>query len=78
MNKGQILWNNSVRNKLFEIKPVIGQSQPVVRNDRQQEVVLARLCIGYKRITHTATNPSPSLPIPVGLNFLFLNFDSKI
>ena len=26
----------------------------------------------------TANNPSPSLPIPVGLNFLFLNFDNKI
>ena len=25
-----------------------------------------------------ATNQSPSLPIPVGLNLLFLNFDSKI
>ena len=27
---------------------------------------------------HTATNQTPSLPIPVGLHFLFLNFDSKI
>ena len=26
----------------------------------------------------TATNPSPSSHIPVGLNFLFPNFDSKI
>ena len=26
----------------------------------------------------TATNPAPSLPIPVGLNFLLPNFDSKI
>ena len=42
LNKWQILWNNSVGNKLFEIKPVIGQSQPVVRNVRQEEVVLAR------------------------------------
>ena len=32
LNKWQILWNNSVGNKLFEIKPVIEQSQPVVRN----------------------------------------------
>ena len=28
--------------------------------------------------TITATNAAPSLPIPVGLSFLFLNFDSKI
>ena len=26
----------------------------------------------------TATNPSPSSHIPVGLNFLFRNFESKI
>ena len=53
LNKWQILWNNSVGNKLFEIKPVIGQSQPVVRNVRQEEVVLARLRIGNTRITHS-------------------------
>ena len=43
-----MLLNNSVGYKLFEIKTVIGQSQPVVRNVRQEEVVLARL-----RISHT-------------------------
>ena len=53
VNKWQMLWNNSVGNKLFEIKPVIGQSQPVVRNVRQEEAVLARLRIGHTRITHS-------------------------
>ena len=53
LDKWQILWNNSVGNKLFEIKPVLGQSQPVVRNVRQEEVVLARLRIGHTRITHS-------------------------
>ena len=53
VNKWQLLWNNSVGNKLFEIKPVIGQSQPVIRNFRQEEVVLARLRIGHTRITHS-------------------------
>ena len=53
VNKWQLLWNSSVGNKLFEIKPVIGQSQPVVRNVRQEEVVLARLRIGQRKITHT-------------------------
>ena len=33
--------------------PVIGQSQPVARNVRQEEVVLARLRIGHTRITHS-------------------------
>ena len=53
VNKWQLLWNNSVGNKLFEIKPVIGQSQPVVRNVRQEEVVFVRLRIGHTRITHS-------------------------
>ena len=34
------------------VKPVIGQSQPEVRNVRE-EVVLARLRIGHTRITHS-------------------------
>ena len=33
---------------------MIGQSQPVVRNVRQEEVVLARLRIGHTRITHSS------------------------
>ena len=53
VNNWQILWTNSVSNKLFEIKPVIGQSQPIVRNVRQEEVMLARLRIGHTRITHS-------------------------
>ena len=53
VNKWQILWTNSVSNKLFEIKPVIGQSQPIVRNVRQEEVMLARYRIGHTRITHS-------------------------
>ena len=48
-----MLLNNSVGNKLFKIKPVIGQSQPVVRNVGLEEVVLARLRIGHTRITHS-------------------------
>ena len=36
----------------FRLTPVTGQSQPVMRNVRQ-EVVLARLRIGHTRITHT-------------------------
>ena len=53
VNKWQLLWSSSVGNKLFEIKPVIGQSQPVVRNVRQEEVVLARLRIGQTKIVQT-------------------------
>ena len=39
----QTSWNNSIGNKLLEIKPKIGEHQSVVRNIRIEEVVLARL-----------------------------------
>ena len=32
-------WNNSIGNKLLEIKPTIGEYQSVVRNIRKEEVV---------------------------------------
>ena len=70
LNKWQILWNNSVGNKLFEIKPVIGQSQPVVRNVRQ-EVVLARLRIGHTRITHAYLLKREEPPYYFGCDTLF-------
>ena len=33
------LWNNSIGNKLIDIKPIIGKYQSVVRNIRQEEVI---------------------------------------
>ena len=48
-----ILWNNSIGNKLLEIKSIIGEHQPVVRNIRKEEVVLARLRLGHTRDTHS-------------------------
>ena len=71
LNKWQILWNNSVGNKLFEIKPVIGQSQPVERNVRQEEVVLARLRIGHTRITHSYLLKREEPPYCFGCDTLF-------
>ena len=46
-------WNNSIGNKLLEIKPTIGEHQSVVRNIRKEEAVLARLRSGQTRITHS-------------------------
>ena len=43
LNNLQTSWNNSVGNKLYDIKPIIGSSQTVVRNIRLEEVVLARI-----------------------------------
>ena len=53
LNNWQTSWNNSVGNKLYDIKPNIGSSQSVVRNIRLEEVVLARIRIGHTRITHS-------------------------
>ena len=47
-----LTWNNSIGNKLLEIKPTIGEHQSVVRNIRK-EVVLARLHLGHTRIIHS-------------------------
>ena len=54
-----------------EIKPVIGQSQPVVRNVRQEEVVLARLRIGHTRITHSYLLKQEEPPYCFGCDTLF-------
>ena len=45
--------NNSIENKLLDIKPTIGEHQSVVRTIRKEEVVLARLRLGHTRVTHS-------------------------
>ena len=52
LNQWQTSWNNSIGNKLLEIKPTIGEHQSVVRNRRKEEVILARLSLGHTRVTH--------------------------
>ena len=42
LDEWQTSWNNSIGNKLLEIKPTIGEYQSVGRNIRK-EVILARL-----------------------------------
>ena len=53
MEEWQTSWNNSIGNKLLDIKPTIGEYQSVVRNIRREEVVLARPCLGHTRVTHS-------------------------
>ena len=43
LEEWQTSWNNSIGNKLLDIKPTIGEYQSVVRNIRKEEVILARL-----------------------------------
>ena len=51
---------------------MIGQSQPVVRNVRQEEVVLASLCIGHTRITHSYLLKREEPPYCFGCDAPFL------
>ena len=47
LDQWQTSWNNSIGNKLLEIKPTIGEHQSVVRTTRKEGVVLARLRLGH-------------------------------
>ena len=38
LEEWQTSWNNSIGNKLLDIKPIIGEHQSVVRNIRKEEV----------------------------------------
>ena len=40
LEKWQTSWNNSIGNKLLDIKPTIGEYQSIVRNIRKEEVIL--------------------------------------
>ena len=53
MEKWQTSWNNSIENKLLDIKPTIGEYQSVVGNIWKGEVILARLRLGHTRVTHS-------------------------
>ena len=64
-----ILWNNSIGNKLLEIKPTIGEHQSVVRSIR--EVVLARLHLGHTRFTHSYLQLGEEQPQCVGCDAPF-------
>ena len=52
-NKWQMSWNAAVFNKLYSIKPSLGEWHPNYRIDRKEEVTLARLRIGHTFITHS-------------------------
>ena len=54
-----------------DIKPTFGEYQSVVRNIRREEVVLARLCLGHKRVTHSYLLQGEEQPQCVGRNAPF-------
>ena len=55
LDQWQKSWNNTIGNKLLEIKPTIGEHQSVVGNIRKEEIVLARLCLGHTSHTFILT-----------------------
>ena len=71
MNQWQTSWNNSIGNKLLEIKPTIGEHQSVVRKIRKEEVVLARLRLDYIRVTHSYLLLGEEQPQCVGCDAAF-------
>ena len=52
-NKWQERWSSCPDNKLFKIKPTLGEWPPGFRNSRKEEVVLSRLRIGHAYISHS-------------------------
>ena len=70
MEEWQTSLNNSIGNKLLDIKPTIGEYQSVVRNIRR-EVVLARLRLGHTRVTHSYLQQGEEQPQCVGCDAPF-------
>ena len=54
-NVWQQSWNDPANrnNKLFAIKPGLGEWLPGLRINRREEIILARLRIGHSYITHS-------------------------
>ena len=71
LEEWQTSWNNSIGNKLLDIKPIIGENQSVVRNIRKEEVVWARLRLGHTRVTHSYLLLGEEQPQCVGCDVPF-------
>ena len=70
MEEWQTSWNNSIGNKLLDIKPTIGEYQSVVQNIRK-EVVLAGLGLGHTRVPHSYLLQGEEQPQGVGCDAPF-------
>ena len=61
LDQWQTSWNNSIGNKLLEIKPTIGEHQSVIRN----------ICLGHTRVTHSYLLQGEEQPHCVGCDASF-------
>ena len=51
--KWQQRWNNNISNKLFQIKPTLGEWRPAFRKSRKEQVIRSRVRIGHTKRTHS-------------------------
>ena len=71
MEERQTSWNNSIGNKLLDIKSTFGEYKSVVQNIRREEVVLAPLRLRHTRVTHSYLLQGEELPQCVGCDAPF-------
>ena len=45
--------DKNIHNKLFQIKPILGEWRPAFRKSRREQVAITRLRIGHSRLTHS-------------------------
>ena len=50
--KWQQCWDNNINNKLFQIKPILGERRPAFRKSRREQFTITRLRIGHTRLKH--------------------------
>ena len=53
LSEWQKSWDTATFNKLYAIKPVVGNNSSAIRNVRREDVVITRLRIGHTSFTHS-------------------------
>ena len=51
LTKWQQRWNNNINNKLFQIKPTLGEWRSAFRKSRKEQVIISLLRIGHTSLT---------------------------
>ena len=51
--KWQQRWNRNPNNKLFQVKPFLGEWRPAFRKSQKEQVTITRLRIGHSRLMHS-------------------------
>ena len=51
LTKWQQRWNSDINNKLFQIKPTLGEWRPAFRKSRKEQDIISRLRTGHANLT---------------------------